>query len=669
MRAWRSDSPFVGVNGQEGRSGSYASLIESQEHGHYRFDGMTSDCQTRQDFPEGFHLGPFEIRNRLASGTWGDVYKARYRVLNRDVAVRIVRPAAAGRWDQETAKTSCRLRHPNVVSVHFAGLGDDHIIVAMDYMEGRTLKDILCEDARPGFAETLRICSSVAMALEKAHTLTIDGLPSPLPHLGLRPSKIFLEPDGTVLVSGFGFVEAIGPEDPRTAGAMSSFPYMAPEQFSGTPSYQSDQWAVGILLFEMLLRKTPYHAESREGYRTRISEREMETIPEFEQVPAPLRSIILRCLQRDPANRYESTHTLVTALATVGAALGLPKCPVCGADLPPGSEACFECTLVALRESYGQQRGHSGRRVRKDHVTGGSRSFRVGVIFAAIVVLFGGYVFWQNWQRRPLQGQDAAEPSPFASALPSPVIVREVPGNLGAAMNRNPSGDILHTSPAAAAEWENVLAQESSRTGSYEERIARLSKFIGLFPGTAQSIQAEERLRNWEAENQAFRIAEDFERSPDSRFCAILAKWQDFDARQKTGLRHAYALGRIEYWRQQVQDYIGYADLMVRSAVGLPLADTNLFGSGRPDPYFELLEGSNVIYRSRVLDENSSPRWNEKARIYIWKGLVLNLEIWDYNPVGRDLILHQTLLPLPVDGPYQIRNGNIVINLEIERER
>lgn len=447
-------------------------------------------------------------------------------------------------------------------------------------------------------------------------------------------------------------------------------PYMAPEQFSGTPSSLSDQWAAGILLFEMLTGERPYRAGSPEEYRARICEKEMEIVPEFEQIPAPLRNIILRCLQRDPAARYPSTGMLVTALATVGAALGLPKCPACGADLPPGSEACFECMLVALRESYAKERARSGRRAGIGRTPGRSRSLKIGIPLAAAAVAFCGYLLWQNWQRNPVQVQDTGEPPASESALPpSEPFGREASGNLRAGAVRNPSGGSPRTSPEASREWEDVLAQESSPGGSYEDRIVRFSKFIELYPGTPESVRAEDKLRTWEAEGIAFRGAEEFERSAGSRTCSILSRWQDFESRQTTGFRRAYAQGRIEYWRRRVQDYTGYADLTVRSAVGLPLADNNLFGSGKPDPYFELLEGGSLIYRSRILDETSSPRWNEKARIYIWRGMALNLEIWDDNPLGRDLILHQTLLPLPVDGLYQVRNNNILINLEIQRER
>ncbi len=631
---------------------------------------MTSDSQIRQHLLEGFHLQPFEIRNLVASGTWGDVYKARHRILDRDVALRIIHASAAGNWVPDTAKTMCRLRHPNIVSVHFADLIDDHVVIAMDYMEGRTLRDFLHKDGKLEVAEALRICSSVALALERAHTFSIEDLPSPLAHLGLRPSKIFLEQDGTVLVSGFGVVQATGSQGSSTGGCGGSPRYMAPEQFTGTPSYQSDQWAVGILLWEMLLGRTPYNADSLQELRSCICKEEIERVPECEQLPPPLRNIILRCLQRNPENRFPNTGMLVSALATVGAALGLPKCPACGADLPPGSEACFECALAALRKSYTDERGRPARRTRHDRASGGSYSLRVGVLFTAIAAAFCGFLFWQNWQRNLLQVQEAAGTLPAGPTQQSPEpAVREVSGNFRVGVNRMPPGEGVRASPAATSEWESILTLEASPRGSYEDRIAKFSKFLELYPGTPESIQAEARLGIWEAEARAFRDADEFERRAGSKICSILAKWQDFDSRQTTGFRRAYARERIEHWKRQVQDYIGYADLTIRSATGLQLADTNLFGSGKPDPYFELLEAGRVIYRSSTLDENSSPRWNEKTRIYIWRGLVLSLEIWDDNLIGRDLIVHQTLLPLPVDGPYQVRNGNILINLEIQRER
>ena len=76
-----------------------------------------------------------------------------------------------------------------------------------------------------------------------------------------------------------------------------------------------------------------------------------------------------------------------------------------------------------------------------------------------------------------------------------------------------------------------------------------------------------------------------------------------------------------------------------------------------------------MLYRSTTLKDNSSPRWDAPVRVYLWRGMKLTLEIWDEDFIGRDLLVAQALMPLPLDGPYQITNGSILIDLEIQRDR
>ena len=242
-------------------------------------------------------------------------------------------------------------------------------------------------------------------------------------------------------------------------------------------------------------------------------------------------------------------------------------------------------------------------------------------------------------------------------------------GSRTAIKGQDPSAGWPPASEQARQEWVNILSLEKETGGSYEERITRFSKFTASNPGTAESRQAQERLKVWEEESRAFRAVDELERKPGTKMCLILTKWRDFLAHQTTGLRRTHARERIRHWEKEVEDYTGYADLTVRSATGLPVADITLFGRGQPDPYFVLLEGDKVLYRSATFNDTPSPEWDVSVRIYLWKGLKLTLEIWDEDFIGRHLLVGQALLPLPLDGPYQITIGGIAVNLEIQRER
>ncbi len=218
---------------------------------------MSGEGKADTHLPPGRMLGPYEIRKLLGSGAFADVYLARHKLLEKDFALKVIRTPEAERWEKEGAKIMCRLRHPNVVSVHFADRIDGVLVIAMDYVEGRTLRDLLRERGRMEAAEALRIAASVASALDYVHSLEGEGS-SHVAHLDLKPSNILIDASGTVKITDFGMAQCAGTAlsgGPAVAGSPA---YMAPEQFEGRPSPGADLWAVGVVLFEMLLGRTPY---------------------------------------------------------------------------------------------------------------------------------------------------------------------------------------------------------------------------------------------------------------------------------------------------------------------------------------------------------------------------------------------------------------------------
>jgi hypothetical protein len=322
-----------------------------------------------------------------------------------------------------------------------------------------------------------------------------------------------------------------------------------------------------------------------------------------------------------------------------------------------------------MRKSLSQRPWQSRFNARKGRIAARFRWFKVLILLAALTLACGVYMLWQNRQPGQITRPEIAKPLRPKPAPQSRASIARTAESLQGNAGQNVLPGPFRADAAAITEWENVLAREKEPGGSYENRIALFRGFIESYPGTAESSQAQEKLRIWEDESRAFHHAEEFEREPGRKMCAILAQWQEFYEDQTTGLRRAFAWDRIQYWTKQVEDYLGETELTVRSASGLQSADTDLFGQGQPDPYFVLLEGNKVIYRSRTLTNNPSPIWNEKVRIYLWPGLILRLEIWDDDLIGRELLAGRVLVPFPVDGPYQISDGSVLINLEIQRTR
>jgi hypothetical protein len=149
----------------------------------------------------------------------------------------------------------------------------------------------------------------------------------------------------------------------------------------------------------------------------------------------------------------------------------------------------------------------------------------------------------------------------------------------------------------------------------------------------------------------------------------LLAKWNEFHKIQQTGFRQSYAWERIQHWQKEAADYVGYAELTVKSASGLPPSDNDLLGGSQPDPYFVLIQDKKVLYKSRVLKDNPSPVWGDKVRIFIQPSGNASIEIRDDDPIGYDLLMRHELSSLPVDGAFRISSGTIEVEMEILRER
>jgi hypothetical protein len=488
--------------------------------------------------------------------------------------------------------------------------------------------------------------------------------------LNLSPSNILLDRNGTVRITDFGMAQALGGSISSGGETGKSLEHLAPEQFEGRPSAQSDIWAVGILLFEMLLGRAPYRGGSLEEYRLNICGRDPELGSDFAELPAPLRGIILRCLRCDLTERFASASEIDSALVVACMALGVVRCSKCGEDLPPESEYCPECVFAEVRESIAQKKYEpllpSGTR---DPVAR-FRRFATLSLLAVAALGYGGYWLWRSSQKGEAAPQAITVPAP-TKPPPGTRPARAEPPVDTAESSSPPAGAETISRPitAASRQWEQVLLLEKEPGGDYEERIGRLMRFMQSYPDAAESREALVKVGIWQDELAAFRGAEELERKAGSKMCAILAAWQGFLARQTTGLCRSHALSRIQHWTEQVKGYSGYAELTIRSARDLPLADNYLLRDGQPDPYLVLRDGDRVLHRSATIDDNVSPSWDEKVRIYISPKAQLNLQIWDDDPFGHELLAQLPLEPLPVDGPFEVSDGRIVVSAVIGRDR
>ena len=278
----------------------------------------------------GERLGSYEIRGLLAAGGMGEVYRARDTRLAREVAIKVLPPEMSAdsrrlqRFEKE-ARTVSGLNHPNIVTVFDIGAVDGTSYIAMELVEGKTLRQLLDAGALP-LKKLLAIGAQVADGLSRAHAAGVV-------HRDLKPENLMITRDGYVKVLDFGlaklahgdFEASAGLEHPtRTwvteAGVvLGTVGYMSPEQATGRPvDFRSDQFSFGSILYEMASGQRAFDRPTAAQTLSAIIETEPEPlVPTAAKVPANLVWIIERCLAKDPEDRYGSTKDLARDLAAM----------------------------------------------------------------------------------------------------------------------------------------------------------------------------------------------------------------------------------------------------------------------------------------------------------------------------------------------------------------
>src|SRR5438128_6084870 len=279
--------------------------------------------------PPGAALGPYVVLSPLGAGGMGEVYRARDNRLGRHVAVKVLPEALASdperlkRFEQE-ARAASALNHPNIVTIYDVGQEASLSYIAMELVEGKTLKEILASGPLP-LRKALHVAAQVADGLAKAHAAGIV-------HRDLKPENLMISYDGFVKILDFGLAKlAASPAgDLSTAPTAASMAtaagvvlgtvaYMSPEQASGKPvDFRSDQFSVGSVFYEIAAGRRPFQGETPTETIVSILRDEPEPISSRDpRIPAPFSWIVERCLAKDPEDRYASTHDLARDLAAV----------------------------------------------------------------------------------------------------------------------------------------------------------------------------------------------------------------------------------------------------------------------------------------------------------------------------------------------------------------
>ncbi|MCK6532297.1 MAG: protein kinase [Polyangiaceae bacterium] len=280
--------------------------------------------------------GRYVLEDVIGEGGMATVYRAKHRVSDRHVAIKIMNPALAKnsviqeRFRRE-AKAAQKIAHPNIIEILEQGeTGDGSLYLVMELLEGETLADVI-EHGKVPVERTLRILIQVARALARAHDLEVI-------HRDLKPENIFLArvPDGSEVVKLLDFGIARSMQDVRLTGSGEVFgtpQYMAPERITSTEAGPAaDLYALGIMAFEMFVGRLPFQAHDVATWFLKHMKEAPPSMRQFDpSLPEELDELVHELLAKDPSDRPVDAHKVHNDLGAIAAALGV-QAPVEASD-------------------------------------------------------------------------------------------------------------------------------------------------------------------------------------------------------------------------------------------------------------------------------------------------------------------------------------------------
>lgn len=260
--------------------------------------------------------GRYEIIEMVGSGGMSEVYKAKCHVLNRFVAIKVLKPEFSSDVNFVTkfrieAQSAAGLSHPNIVNVYDVGEDSGVYYIVMELVEGITLKEYIQKHGRIEPKEAIDFAIQIAQGVQAAHEHhTI--------HRDIKPQNIILANNGTLKVTDFGIAKAAS-SSTTTTNAMGSVHYISPEQARGGFSDErSDIYSLGITLYEMLTGHVPFEGENNVAIALMHIQSEMVSPREYyPDIPTSLEKIIRKCTQKKPERRYLTANALIADLYRV----------------------------------------------------------------------------------------------------------------------------------------------------------------------------------------------------------------------------------------------------------------------------------------------------------------------------------------------------------------
>jgi eukaryotic-like serine/threonine-protein kinase len=298
--------------------------------------------------------GRYRIQRKLGAGGMADVYLAEDQELGRRVAIKILNGRHANdaqfieRFRRE-AKNAAALNHPNIVSIYDRGEAEDTYYIAMEYLDGRTLKELIVGRGAAPVNVAIEYARQILSALRFAHRHGIV-------HRDIKPHNVLVDSDGRVKVTDFGIARAGTSQMTETGSIVGTAQYLSPEQArGGEVDPRSDLYSLGIVLYELLTGKTPFEGETP----VEIAMKHLSNAPKppssvRPDVPRELDMVVLRALAKNPDDRYQSADEMEADLERVSRGAGVAAATVDTATqvlrrpaATPPAEQATSATMIA----------------------------------------------------------------------------------------------------------------------------------------------------------------------------------------------------------------------------------------------------------------------------------------------------------------------------------
>ena len=258
----------------------------------------------------------YEVLEKVGNGGMATVYKAKCHILNRYVAIKILKDEFT--TDSEfikkfntEAQSAAGLNHPNIVSVFDVCNEDNLYYIVMELIQGKTLKEIIVEDGRLSWKWSVNIAIQIASALEAAHKNNIV-------HRDIKPHNIIITEDGIAKVTDFGIAKAVSNSTITAFGTtIGSVHYFSPEHArGGYTDAKSDLYSLGIVMYEMLTGRVPFDADTPVSVALKqVQEEPVDPMRYNDSIPVSVNRIILKAMQKDPNLRYQNASEMLRDLS------------------------------------------------------------------------------------------------------------------------------------------------------------------------------------------------------------------------------------------------------------------------------------------------------------------------------------------------------------------